>query len=34
MKTLIVKAIKKATKGDFGNFKVLSEQIEDFANEM
>ena len=31
---LIVKAIKKATKGDFGNFKVLSEQIEEFAKEM
>ena len=31
---LIVKAIKKATKGDFGNFKVLSEQIDEFAEEM
>jgi len=31
---MIVKAIKKATKGDFGNFMVLSEQIEEFAKEM
>ena len=31
---MIVKAIKKATKGNFGNFKILHDQIEEFAEEM